>query len=290
MSKTQSQKFPSNWELFEFLGSAVIVSSQEMKILYLNHQAEELLKLKKENLINKDVRKELFGLFKEEKSCPLEELIKKGGKCEFDALLKQGDGNTFFAHVFLTTIKHENETFFLFNFFDITSQKELEKKLYHASITDYLTGLYNRRFMDEVLQQEMAVSKRYGSYFCILLIDLDNFKIVNDVYGHEVGDKVLIAVAKALKENVRASDVVARWGGEEFLILLRRINLEGALKVAEKIRTLICNLKVPPVESVTVSIGVSCYEGREDVYNVIRKADLALYQAKAQGKNCVILY
>jgi len=204
--------------------------------------------------------------------------------------LNKGDGETFFAHIFSTLITHEGRSYVLVNFYDVTPQKELEKRLYQAAITDSLTGLYNRRFADEMLKQEKLTYKRYKTPFCILLIDLDNFKIVNDIYGHDVGDKVLIAVAKVLKSSVRESDIVARWGGEEFLILLRRIELEDAIKVAEKIRNAICQLKLPPVEGITASIGVSCYSGEDDVYDLVRKADLALYQAKTQGKNCVILF
>jgi len=276
--------------ILESLGSGLIVIYEERTILYANKKACELLKKPKEDLIGRNARSTLFALFSEGSSCSFEALFQEGKVCEFDALLNRGDGETFFAHILATLIRHESSPYVLVNFYDITPQKELEKRLYLAAITDPLTGLYNRRFADEMLKQEKITYKRYKTPFCILLIDLDNFKIINDVYGHDVGDKVLVAVATVLKSSVRASDIVARWGGEEFLILLRRIELEDAIKVAEKIRNAICQLKVPPVEGLSASIGVSCYSGEGDVYNLVRKADLALYQAKAQGKNCVILF
>jgi len=276
--------------ILENLGSGLIVLSEERTIVYANKKACELLKKQKKDLIGSNARSTLFALFSEDSSCSFEALLQEGKFCEFDALLNKGDGETFFAHIFATLITHEGRPYVLVNFYDVTPQKELEKRLYQAAITDSLTGLYNRRFADEMLKQEKLTYKRYKTPFCILLIDLDNFKIVNDIYGHDVGDKVLIAVAKVLKSSVRESDIVARWGGEEFLILLRRIELEDAIKVAEKIRNAICQLKVPPVEGITASIGVSCYSGEGDVYDLVRKADLALYQAKAQGKNCVILF
>jgi len=276
--------------ILENLGSGLIVISEERTIVYANKKACELLKKQKENLIGSNARRALFALFSEDSSCSFEALLQEGKFCEFDALLNKGDGETFFAHVFVTLITHEGKPYVLVNFYDVTPQKELERRLYQAAITDSLTGLYNRRFADEMLKQEKLTYKRYKTPFCILLIDLDNFKLVNDVYGHDVGDKVLVAVANVLKSSVRKSDIVARWGGEEFLILLRKIELEDAIKVAEKIRNAICQLKLPPVESITASIGVSCYSGEGDVYNLVRKADLALYQAKAQGKNCVILF
>ena len=276
--------------ILENLGSGLIVISEEQAIVYANKKACELLKMQKEDLIGRNARNTLFALFSEGSSCLYEALFQEGKVCEFDALLNRGDGETFFAHIFATLIRHEGRPYVLVNFHDITPQKELEKRLYQAAITDPLTGLYNRRFADEMLKQEKLTYKRYQTPFCILLIDLDNFKIINDVYGHDVGDKVLVAVANVLKRNVRESDIVARWGGEEFLILLRRIELEDAIKVAEKIRNAICQLKVLPVEGITASIGISCYSGEGDVYNLVRKADLALYQAKEQGKNCVILF
>ena len=276
--------------ILENLGSGLIVISEEQTIVYANKKACELLKKQKEDLIGRNARSTFFALFSEGSSCSYEALLQEGKVCEFNALLNRGDGETFFAHIFATLINHEGRPYVLVNFYDITPQKELEKRLYQAAITDPLTGLYNRRFADEMLKQEKLTYKRYKTPFCILLIDLDNFKIINDVFGHDVGDKVLVAVANVLKSSVRESDIVARWGGEEFLILLRRIELEDAIKVAEKIRNAICQLKVPPVEGISASIGVSCYSGEEDVYNLVRKADLALYQAKAQGKNCVILF
>jgi diguanylate cyclase (GGDEF)-like protein/PAS domain S-box-containing protein len=276
--------------ILESLGSGLIVISEERTIVYANKKACELLKKQKEDLIGRNARSTIFALFSEGSSCSYEALLQEGEVCEFDALLNRGDGETFFAHIFATLIRHEDRPYVLVNFYDITAQKELEKKLYQAAITDPLTGLYNRRFADEMLKQEKLTYKRYKTPFCILLIDLDNFKIINDVYGHDVGDKVLVAVANVLKTNVRESDIVARWGGEEFLIILRKIELQYAIKVAEKIRNAICQLKVSPVEGISASIGVSCYSGEGDVYDLVRKADLALYQAKAQGKNCVILF
>ncbi len=276
--------------ILENLGSGVILISEDRTIVYANKRACELLRQNKEDLIGRDARRTLFALFSDGTSCSYETLLQEGSVCECDALLNRGDGETFFAHLFATMIRIEGRPYVLVNFYDITPQKELEKKLYQAAITDPLTKLYNRRFADEILKQEKLSYKRYKTPFCILLIDLDNFKVINDVYGHDVGDKVLVAVANLLKRSVRESDVVARWGGEEFLIILRRIELEDAIKVAEKVRNAICQLSIPPVEGITASIGVSCYSGEGDVYDLIRKADLALYQAKAQGKNCVILF
>ncbi|MFN3921765.1 MAG: GGDEF domain-containing protein, partial [Caldimicrobium sp.] len=135
-----------------------------------------------------------------------------------------------------------------------------------------------------------AVADRYGITFSLILLDIDNFKLINDIYGHAKGDEVLVKVAQILKDNLRASDLCGRWGGEEFLILLRSANLFQGLNKAEKLRELIAKLNIPPIESITASFGVAEYNSPESYEETLRRADLALYRAKSQGKNCVIAF
>ncbi|MEZ0343698.1 MAG: sensor domain-containing diguanylate cyclase [Caldimicrobium sp.] len=276
-------------QVLESLGSAIILVNFERKIRYANKKAEELTGYTKNELINENPREFLFVIFSQD-LCQFERILEEG-HCEFDTLLKRRDGTTFFAHIIATVLKiKENPVGIVLNFIDITEKKELERRLIEASITDYLTGLYNRRFLDQILQREKAMSDRYNIPFSIIILDLDNFKIINDVYGHHTGDKVLVEVAKILKNNLRITDVCGRWGGEEFLIILPNSDMEKALKVAEKLRNLICQLKIPPVESITASFGVSQYKRGEPYEETIKRADLALYKAKGEGKNCVIVF
>ncbi len=157
--------------------------------------------------------------------------------------------------------------------------------------TDMLTELSNRRDMSERLVMESARSTRNKQPYGIAIFDIDDFKRVNDTYGHEAGDRVLVMVAATLRENLRASDVCARWGGEEFLVLCPETTLEQVTAVAEK-----CRQAVESAESiesggkrlrVTVSGGVSSGSA-EDWESLVREADTALYEAKAQGKNQVV--
>ncbi len=276
-------------QIIESLGSAVILVNLERKIRYANKKAEELTGYTKAELIGGNPQELLFAIFSQD-LCQFEKILEEG-QCEFDTLLKKKDGTTFFAHIIATVLKiRENPIGVLLNFLDITEKKELEKKLIEASITDYLTGLYNRRFLDQILQREKALADRYGIPFSIILLDLDNFKVINDIYGHQTGDQVLIKMAELLKKNLRATDIIGRWGGEEFLIILPNLDIKEALKVAEKLRNLICQLKVPPVEGISASFGVSQYNRVEPYEELIKRADLALYKAKAEGKNCVIVF
>jgi diguanylate cyclase (GGDEF)-like protein len=158
---------------------------------------------------------------------------------------------------------------------------------------DPLTGLYNRRTFEERFTHEFARTQRYGRPLSILMIDIDDFKKINDQYGHDQGDVVIKSVARVLGERMRKSDISARFGGEEFIVLLPEVPLEGALQAGEKIRQEISGLKFEPPTAnpfaATVSIGAASTSLRsyEDGHAVIKDADLALYKAKRSGKNKV---
>jgi diguanylate cyclase (GGDEF)-like protein len=159
-----------------------------------------------------------------------------------------------------------------------------------ASI-DELTGLANRRTMAEQLRvQERRCHERHEQY-SIILCDIDHFKRINDVYGHEVGDKVITAVAQVLKENLREFDTVARWGGEEFLVMLPRTNLDGATQVAEKLQAAFNQQHIShetAVINATMSFGVASADAHIHVDECVRRADRRLYRAKYIGRNCVV--
>lgn len=161
-------------------------------------------------------------------------------------------------------------------------------KLEQVAITDDLTGLQNRKAVYARLRQEFLRLKRSGRGYAVLYLDIDHFKHINDTFGHETGDQVLCQVAEVLVASMRESDLVARHGGEEFLIVLQDTDMAGALTLAEKIRLAVSSHEFPLVRQVTVSIGVTiaaCEDsGGEDA---VRRADAALYQAKAEGRNRV---
>ena len=169
---------------------------------------------------------------------------------------------------------------------------ERTKELERLATTDSLTGLYNRRKLLEILEYEITRAKRYGNKLSIILFDIDNFKKINDTYGHDVGDYVLQQLAKIVKNNLRNIDTVGRWGGEEFLIILPQTGSEGARIVAEKIKKIIEKHNFDKVGKITISLGVSSFNPETDknIDDLLKKADIALYQAKNSGKNQVKVF
>ena len=171
---------------------------------------------------------------------------------------------------------------------DVTDRVILEAKLRQLSVTDPLTDIYNRRELDRVLNQEFQKGQRYGHPFSVILIDIDHFKVINDTYGHDVGDNTLRAIANTLRDTLRQTDVLGRWGGEEFLIVCPSTDLTGASHLANTLRSRIANLALDATKSVTISIGVASLDTDDtQVSDVLKRADRALYDAKRNGRNQV---
>ncbi|MFH1060834.1 MAG: diguanylate cyclase [Pseudomonadota bacterium] len=182
---------------------------------------------------------------------------------------------------------------------DLTEKRRLEDELVRLSITDELTGLYNQRFFYATLSREIEAAKRYGQSLCLLMLDLDRFKLFNDTYGHIEGDRVLKACGQDLRNQVRTTDLACRYGGEEFVVLLPRTFLEEACRVSERVRlgakALVFNPTPPggghPVSAgITVSVGVAEYRSGLSAEDLVRRADQALYTAKGAGRDRVAVY
>jgi diguanylate cyclase (GGDEF)-like protein len=160
-------------------------------------------------------------------------------------------------------------------------------ELHRLSITDELTGAYNRRHFLVQAAYAFAQAKDHGEPFALVLFDADDFKKVNDTYGHLAGDRVLRQVAEATRVGLRSSDLLARWGGEEFIVLLPGTRLEEALGAAQRMQEGIAHASLGAEElRVTVSIGVAAFQPTlHDLDDLLSQADNALYRAKAEGKN-----
>ena len=174
---------------------------------------------------------------------------------------------------------------------DITERIRLTNELQELARTDPLTGLVNRRAFISVVEMEFHRCRRAAVQSAILMVDIDCFKRVNDVYGHEAGDRALIAVARVLKTSVRANDLVARFGGEEFVVLLTDISASGSAEIAERIRQMVACIEVVFAENkfnFTVSIGVSMILPQDSSWSeALRRADSAMYVSKSSGRNAV---
>lgn len=161
------------------------------------------------------------------------------------------------------------------------------RELQILSRTDPLTQLHNRLHCDEILESEINRSRRYGSPLSVVMADLDNFKSVNDHHGHQTGDRLLVHVAEVVRRELRKTDSVGRWGGEEFLIILPHTDLDRAVDVAEKVRRAVEASDVAGVGHVTASFGVSSFIPGDSGLRILARADEALYDAKRGGRNRV---
>ena len=163
-------------------------------------------------------------------------------------------------------------------------------KAFQASLTDPLTGIYNRAAMATALSREISLARRYRTPLSLIILDIDGFKKVNDKYGHASGDQLLKAVVDAMCSSLRETDLVARYGGDEFTILLNNTTKRGAAVLAENLRKTIQSMDCQfgdEVVTVTVSIGVASSTGRSKHTDLFARADHALYDAKRQGRNCI---
>lgn len=161
------------------------------------------------------------------------------------------------------------------------------KQLQHLAITDMVTGLRNHRFFQESLQTEVERSQRHSRPFCLIMVDIDYFKIFNDTHGHLEGDKALALVAEQLEKEVRSVDIVSRYGGEEFAIILPETELQPAIEVCERLRSAVENSSHETGRQLTISLGISQYIDKESPEELLERADKALYESKNSGRNRV---
>lgn len=175
---------------------------------------------------------------------------------------------------------------------DITDRVAMENEIRRLTEIDRLTQLYNRMKLDTVLKFEIERSNRSKSVFSIILFDIDNFKMVNDTFGHNVGDDVLKDFSEIIKKTIRKIDTAGRWGGEEFMVILPESDALGAFTLAEKLRVRISEHHFQRVGHLTASFGIAEFDGIKDETELVSKADAAMYEAKKTGKNrvCKLVY
>ena len=174
----------------------------------------------------------------------------------------------------------------------VSLAKDLENKVKEVtilSITDPLTKIYNRLKFTEELEREIRAVKRYRYPLALIMLDIDHFKNINDTYGHDMGDAALIKVVDIVRRSIRTTDIFARWGGEEFMLLLPHTGLKSAGYVADKLRKIIEGTNIPGIKKMTCSFGVAAYDQNEHMDSFVKRVDNALYRAKNSGRNRVEL-
>lgn len=201
---------------------------------------------------------------------------------------RRKDGTSYWLeqHVIPILNKKSNIDYFISIGIDVTAKKELQK----LATTDKLTGIYNRRRVDEFLQIQIELTKRHSQNLSIIIIDIDFFKSVNDTYGHQVGDSVLIKTVQIISNNLRKSDIFGRYGGEEFIVICPQTNQEEAFVLAQKLGSAIENHEFETVGKKTISMGIAQLEDNDDEKTLFEKADKALYKAKNSGRNRAAVY
>ena len=218
--------------------------------------------------------------------------VLRAGRAEEERLLERKDGSRFWANIVITPILAAGDELRGFTVVarDVSWRHRLDAnrsmlldQLQQEAQTDDLTGLPNRRRWREELEREMLRTRRSGTPLCVAMVDLDGFKPYNDTHGHQAGDRLLVETARRWTEALRATDTLARWGGDEFLLLLPECPKEEALLVAQRLRA------ATACGELTCSIGLAVSEGREDPDAVVHRADGALYEAKRAGRDTITL-
>ncbi|HVL01254.1 MAG TPA: ABC transporter substrate binding protein [Dongiaceae bacterium] len=272
-----------------------IVLMKGRMVDWINHHAEELFGYSLKEAVGRtsDFIYERLEDF-ERLGVDAPPVLRRGDSYRAEFPYKRKDGTLFWGIISGKAINPDNlAEGALFIIMDITARKQAEERLKKVNLqlenqatTDHLTGIANRRHVTAQLNAEIGRSNRYAEPFSVILLDVDHFKLINDQHGHDAGDRVLKGIATLLRQTCRVVDSVARWGGEEFLILCPSTELADAVRLAELLRSRIeqqdFNLNAP----VTSSFGVAAHQSGQTLDNLIKAADSALYEAKIT-RNCV---
>lgn len=291
-SKLQKALWISNNELKRFtdiLDKYVIsVSTRTNSIITAVSSAfEKVSGYTKEELIGKKINIIRHPDTLKETHEELWNTIENGKEWHGELKNRDKDGQEYWLEESIIPIKDEKDTVvsYISVGIDITAKKELER----ISTIDKLTGVFNRRQLDQCIHHEVEKASRYDRPLSLMMIDIDHFKKVNDTYGHQLGDYALVSVSKILSENIRSSDVLGRFGGEEFVILCPEADKNEAAELGEKLRHEVEAFSFDTIGKLTISIGLS--ELKADMSNeeLLYKADIALYKAKNGGRNQVVV-
>ncbi|KNZ40319.1 sensor domain-containing diguanylate cyclase [Acetobacterium bakii] len=222
----------------------------------------------------------------------IREMVEKGEPFDainFEQRQVRKDGKSIYTDTVLSGIYDDDNQFMelLAVSRDITEKVKMRREIKKLSETDKLTQLYNRVKLDAELEHQLKRTKNSTAVFGLIMIDIDNFKQINDSFGHLAGDAVLVELAELFKTSIRPADIVGRWGGEEFMVILPDTDEKVAVELAETIRKEVSENRFPKQEGITISLGVSVFSDDASVDTIIFRADQALYRAKNNGRNQV---
>lgn len=277
---------------FDSAGDAVFIHDYSGRLLDVNRLACERLGYSREELLQMPV--DLRKNTRTEVSPAQLKKIQREGQASFEACHRSKNDEELLVWTNSRHIEYDGLPAILSICRDISERKRMENKLRNLAITDPLTGARNRRYFLDRGKEELSRSLRYGTPLCLLLLDVDYFKNVNDSFGHEAGDEVLKQLVFKARKVLRETDLFARFGGEEFAALLMQTGQQDAVLTAERLRAAVQTMPLPqigPTFSITISIGVALFDAEVGtIEELIKRADQAMYRAKEQGRNCVVLY
>jgi len=287
--------------LLDNLYDGIYFVDRDRKITYWNSGAERITGYLSSEVVGKRCRDNILihinqrGASLCDSGCPLEESIVRGRAYETEAYLHHRDGHR--IPVSIRTFPTRNQEGMITGAVEIFTDNSSKAAFLHRieelqkmTILDHLTGLANRRYIEMSLDARISEMARYGWPFGVLFIDIDRFKDVNDIHGHDIGDEVLKMIAKTFINNSRPFDTVGRWGGEEFLAIILNVTEDRLYAIADRLRMLVeqSSLSVGnDTVSVTISIGATLALENDTIETLIRRADHLMYRAKALGRNCV---
>ena len=278
------------WDVAPF--PILLTKLMDDSVVYMNAACQSVLGLSDEQknitrfssfFANPEKRIELINLTK------TKQLV---DNFEVELNIQNSDQKTLWITLSSRVFEMDGELVLYINFTNITAQKQTEQELFIQASTDTLTGLYNRRQFFALTEQAFAMSARENTPYCVIMLDIDHFKSINDTYGHDAGDIVLKHLSNVMKETLRKSDIIARWGGEEFIVFLQNTLPEKGIVPAQKLRQAVEATSVTVGDQTirfTISLGVSISQ-TPDVAVIQKEADLALYHSKENGRNQVTLY
>ncbi len=278
--------------LFAAAPVALVLSRlSDEAVVLANQRASDLFEVPLEQVVGEKTPD--YYVDPAQRDAIIQRLVRQGHVEEGAVRMRTRTGKEFWANLSGRVLEFEGESCVLVGAHDVSAQKEVEARLRELATRDPLTGLWNRRHFLELAEREVKRVARAEGKLALCTLDADHFKRVNDAHGHAVGDRVLVAIARAAASALRTTDVLARVGGEEFHVLLPDTDAEGAHAVAERMRRAIAEVNVAsetgsPIRA-SVSIGVTVQRAGDDLEAVLRRADDALYRAKQQGRNRTVV-
>jgi len=286
-------------QLLDTLYDGVYFIDSKREITYWNKGAERLTGYTEKEAVGKSCQDNFLAHVDDsgnslcKSGCPLEQVLRDGSPREADLYLHHKKGHRVPVSVRVTPMVTEDGQItgaieiFSDNSSHVAARRRIDE-LEQLALLDPLTRIGNRRYLDMTLDARLAETLRYNTRLAVFFLDIDDFKLINDTYGHDIGDEVLKVVGRTLSGIIRPTDILGRWGGEEFVAAVSNINRETALIIGERFRALIEGSSVTLHDQricFTISAGVTIAREKDDLASVIKRADRAMYESKKEGKN-----